>query len=66
MVIASHCDHAAPRGGSSKISVLENIARAINAGRLAVPEPKHPVITRAVKQINLLRAPNGGGGQVLI
>src|SRR6201988_4087568 len=44
----------------------ENIAAAVDAGALAVPDADHAVVLGAGRQAELLRAPDRGGGQVLV
>ena len=58
--------HAAVARGSGGVAVLERIARAIDAGPFAVPHAEDAVIAGAGEQIRLLRAPNRGGGKVLV
>ena len=46
--------------------MAQHIARAINAGPLAVPNAENAIQTRARGQMHLLRTPDGGRGQILI
>src|SRR4029079_2962896 len=43
-----------------------DVAATVDAGTLAVPHRKHAVVFRARKEIQLLRAPDGGGGEVFV
>jgi len=66
MVIPRHRQNTALRPGSGEIRVPERIARAVHAGRLAVPHAKYAVITRAGQKINLLSAPDRRGAKILV
>ena len=66
MIVARHHQHAAMRRGASGVGVLEHVATAVHARPLAIPHAEHAVVTRAGKQVDLLRAPDRGGGQVLV
>ena len=66
MVITCQHQHATMLGAARAIGVLEHIAAAINARAFAVPHREHTVVFRAREQIDLLRAPDAGGGQVFI
>ena len=46
--------------------MVEGVARAVDPRSLAVPQREYPVITRPVEQIDLLAAPDGGGGELLV
>jgi hypothetical protein len=46
--------------------MAEDVAAAVDARPLAVPHRKHPVVFRAGEEVDLLRAPDGGGGEVFI
>src|SRR5215470_2914076 len=46
--------------------MAENVAAAVDAGALAVPDADHAVVFGAGRQAELLRAPDRGGGQVLV
>ena len=48
------------------VGVLEHVAAAVDARALAVPHREHAVVLRAGEQVDLLRAPDGGGGEVLV
>ncbi|BCY19897.1 hypothetical protein OkiPb01551_07930 [Bordetella pertussis] len=66
MVVAGHHQHAAVARGAGHIGVLEDVAAAVHARPLAVPHAEHAVVLGAREQVDLLRAPHGGGGQVLV
>jgi hypothetical protein len=66
VVVAREHQHAAVLGGAGGVGVLEHVAAAIDAGALAVPHGEHAVVLRAVEQVDLLRAPDGGRRQVLV
>src|SRR5690606_28091527 len=46
--------------------MAENVARTVDARALAVPDGKDAVMLALAKQFRLLRAPAGGGGQLLV
>ena len=46
--------------------MLEHIARAIDARRLAIPDAEHAIELRARKQVRLLRAPHSRRPQILV
>ena len=66
VVVAGHRQHAAGRERAREVRMLEDVAGAVDAGRLAVPHAEHAIIKRAGEQIGLLAAPHGGGGEVLV
>ncbi len=66
MVVAGKAEHAAILRRTCRIGVTEDVAAAVDAGALAVPDADHPVIFRARRQAELLRAPDGGRRQVLV
>ncbi len=66
MVVAHDHQHAAMLRGARGIAVLEHIDGAISARPLAVPHRKDAVVFRALEQIDLLAAPDGGGCKLLI
>ena len=65
-VVAGHHQNAAVFGRARVVAVLEHVARAVDAGSLAVPHGEDTVVFGALEQVELLRAPNGGGRQVLV
>ena len=66
MVVAGQRDHAAMRRGAGGIAVLQHVHRAVDAGALAVPDREHAIDGGAGEQVDLLRAPHRGGGEVLV
>ena len=46
--------------------MAEHVAAAVDAGALAVPDADHAVILGAGREIELLRAPDRGGREVLV
>ena len=67
MVIASNRNHAAVLGGTGHIRVLEDIATAVHTRAFAVPDAENAVVLVGLGiEIELLRAPHGGGAQLLI
>ena len=66
MVVAHHGDDAAEGGGAGGIGVLEHVHGAVGTRPLAVPHAEDAGMFRAGKEVDLLRAPDGGGGEVLV
>ena len=66
VVIAGQRQHAAVPAGARCIGVLEHIPASIHSGALAVPHGKYPVVLRALEHVDLLRAPDAGGGKVFV
>jgi hypothetical protein len=66
VVVAAQRDGAAVFGGALVGGVLQHVARAVHAWALAVPEAKHAIEFRLRQHADLLAAPYGGGGQVLV
>jgi hypothetical protein len=66
VVVAGKAQHAAVLGRARGIAVAEDVAAAVDAGALAVPDADRAIIFGAGRQIELLRAPNRGGREVLV
>ena len=66
MVVAHQGDHAAVLRGAGEIGVAEHVAGAVDARALAVPHAEHAVVFALAAQLGLLRAPDRGGGEVLV
>ena len=66
MVVAGHHEHPALRRGAGAVGVADHVAAAVEPGALAVPEGRHPLDAPPRVHPDLLRAPAGGGGQVLV
>jgi hypothetical protein len=65
-VVAGDQQHAAVLRGAGVVGVLEDVAAAVDARALAVPHRKYAVELRLGEQVQLLRAPDRGGGDVLV
>ncbi len=66
VVVTCEHEYTAMRGGARRIAVLEHITGSVDARPFAVPHREHAVIFGAGIQIDLLRAPHGGGREVFI
>ena len=66
VVITHQGDHAAMRRCARKVGMAEHIARAVNAGPLAVPQAEHAIELAFAAHLGLLRAPQSGGGEVFV
>src|SRR2546423_12228586 len=66
MVVAGKHQHAAILGRTGRIGMPEDVPAAVDAGALAVPDAYHAVVFGTGRQAELLRAPDRGGGQVLV
>ena len=66
MVVAGETEHAAVFGRARRIAVAEHVAAAVDAGALAVPDADHAIMLGAGRQIELLRAPDRGGREILV
>ena len=66
MVVGGQRQHAAVPGGARRVAVLEHVAAAVHARALAVPHGEHAVVLGRADQVDLLRTPDGGRGQVLV
>ncbi len=66
MVVAGDDQHAAEAGGAGVVGVFHGIARAIDAGALAVPHGEDAVGGVAGEQRGHLRAPDRGHGEVFV
>ena len=51
---------------AGEIGVAEHVAGAVDAGPLAVPDAEHAIELAFAAQLGLLRAPQRGGGEVLV
>jgi hypothetical protein len=59
-------EHAAKCGRACGIGMLENVARAVDARGLAIPDAEQAIIPGAGKQAELLAAPDGCGAKVFV
>ena len=66
MVVAHQRQHAAMLGGAGKVGVAEDVAGAVDARPLAVPHGEDAVVPAFATQFRLLRAPDRGGGEILV
>src|SRR5204862_835033 len=66
VVVAHQGEYAAVLGGAGEVGVAKNVAGAIYAGAFAVPEPEYAVELALPAQFSLLRAPQRGGGDILV
>ena len=66
VVVAHHHDGAAERRGAGEIGVAEDVAGAVDARALAVPDAEDAVVFAVAAQLGLLRAPDGGRGEILV
>ena len=66
VVVAAQRDGAAQRRHAGVARVLEHVRRAVHPGTLAVPQAEHALLLCTRQQPDLLRAPHGGGGEVLV
>ena len=66
VVVAHQREHAAVPRGAGEIGVAEHVAGAVDARALAVPDAEHAVELALAAQLGLLRAPERGGGEVLV
>ncbi len=66
MVVTGHDQHAAVARGAGHIGMLEHVAATVHAGTFAVPHAEHTVVLCTGEQVDLLRTPYGGRGQVFV
>ena len=66
MVVAHQGEHAAMLRRAGEIGVAEDVARAVDARPLAVPDRKDAVVLAFAEKLRLLRAPAGGRGKLLV
>ncbi|MPM20908.1 hypothetical protein SDC9_67346 [bioreactor metagenome] len=67
VVVTRNRDHAAVLGGARHVGVLEHVRATVHARPLAVPDAEHAVVLLGVGiEIELLRAPHGGGAQLFV
>ena len=66
VIVAGKTEHAAVLGRARGIAVAEHVAAAVDARALAVPDADHAIVPGAGRQIELLRAPDRGGREVLV
>ena len=65
-IVAGEREHAAEPGGPGEVGVAEDVAGAVHPRALAVPDGENAILQRVLEQRKLLRAPDGGGGEILV
>ena len=66
VVVAHQRQHAAMLRRACQVGVTEDVARAVDARPLAVPDGKDAVVAPLAGEFRLLRAPAGGGCEFLV
>ncbi len=66
VIVAHQREYAAVLGGTGEIGVAEHVPRAVDARALAVPHAEHAIELALTAQLGLLRAPERGGGKLLV
>src|SRR3982074_1097285 len=66
VIVAHESKHAAIFLGARAIGVAEDIAAAVDARTLAVPEREDAVVLAFPAHLGLLRPPYGGRGEILV
>ncbi len=66
VIVAHQGDHAAVLRGAGEIGVAEHVAGTVDARALAVPHAEHAVVLALAAQFGLLRAPDGGRGEIFV
>ena len=66
MVVARQQQHATVAGRAGRVAVLQHVAGTIDPRPLAVPHGEDAIVIGVGKEIDLLAAPDGGRGQVLV
>src|SRR6185503_14437015 len=66
VIVTRDRDDAAVARRSGRVAMLERVARAVDAGPLAVPHAEHAFVTSAREQVRLLGAPDRGGRKILV
>src|SRR5580704_12679225 len=66
VVVAGETKHPAVFRRARGVAVAEHVAAAIDAGALAVPDADDAVMSGALGEIELLRSPDRGGGEVFV
>jgi hypothetical protein len=66
VVVTGKHEHAAVFCRARRVAVAEDVAAAVDAGALAVPDADHAIIPGAGREIELLRAPDRGRRQILV
>ena len=66
VVVAEAGDDAAVLRRAGHVGVAEDVAAAVDAGALAVPEAEDALDAALAVEVDLLGAPEGGGGEILV
>ena len=66
MIVAEQRHDPAELRGPGQVRVPQHVAGAVHPRPLAVPEAEHPVVCALAVEPGLLRAPAGGGRDVLV
>jgi len=66
VIVAGHHQHAAVPRAAGGVGVAEHVAAAVHARALAVPHGEHALVVGLRAQIDLLRAPHRGRGEVFV
>ena len=66
MIVARHHQHATPGRGAIGVAMAQRVARAIDAGALAIPHREHALDLGTFLEMGLLGAEHGGGAHVLV
>ena len=66
MVVAGQHQHTAVFGRAGIVRMLEDVAAAVDAGALAVPDAVDAIVLGAGIEMDLLGAPEGGRREVLV
>ena len=66
VVVAEQRHHPAEPRRPGEVRVAQRVARAVDARSLAVPQAEHAVVRALAVELGLLRAPAGGGRNVLV
>ena len=66
MIVAQQRHDPAELRGPGQVRVPQHVAGAVHPRPLAVPEAEHPVVCALAVESGLLRAPAGGGRDVLV
>ena len=66
MIVADNRQNAAKSRGPGRVGVFEDIAGAVDARCLAIPDAEQAIEPRAWEETELLRAPDGRGPEVFV
>ena len=66
MVVAADGENPAEPRRAGCVGVLEGVAGAVNARRLAIPDAKQAITFCAREQAKLLRAPDGRRAEIFV